>query len=494
MEAPGVSMPAKLPRPSAVFSTMLEKCGGCVLPHPVVAVRTVNLPCGCVVLAAGGSIVSVAFLSTMMRSLPLEGGAAVEEMCALGPLVEVGNLVFTSGLVTCMTVALLPGGGAALAIVGTSCGSLCLFVVESRAGGNQPALFKVCETSLCEYSDGLISVEDLVTDVCVGFDPAGRPEFIVAASSTCVVVVDTQRFDEFLRAKATEAVVRVFTKNHPPHVGQPMSDTFCVSFATAEVVRVLVPERYHAAFTMDVALVVVLDNGEVRYITRSVVGGSVQLLIEHHMQRQARQSEVGLSILLDDDPIRGSPRALPHVLYAYSLSDVVHNVCTSAVGPLAATKIILNDATLCYNAAARQMRLIVAGAEGQSAERTGQNCIASGWWAIAYNVVCPNDTLKHAQSLTVSSFSALNSSLLPRDRRGLAAVLAVSDNQLLFACGNELHLCTVAGDSMSGGYGSLRHVHTTRSVVNSVATAGSLGGGKSFVIVACGSSLTLLQI
>ncbi|ESL09544.1 hypothetical protein TRSC58_02733 [Trypanosoma rangeli SC58] len=486
----------KLLRPSVAATTMLEKTGGCVLPHPVVAVRTVNLPCGGVVVAAGGGVVSVGLLSTVLRPLATQGGVAADAASVVSPSAEVGSLVLTSGFVTCMAVAPLPDAGAALGVVGTSHGSLCLFVVESRVGGNQPALFKVCEMPLRAYSDGLISVEDPVTDVCVGFDPAGRPEFVAAASATCVALVDTQCFDEQLKAKATEAVAQAFTKQYSPHVGRPTNEPFCVSFAAAEVVKLLVPERYHAAFTMDVALVVVLDSGEVRYVARGVVGGSVQLLLEHHLQRQARQSEVGLSMLVNDDPLRGGPRALPHVLYAYSLSAVVHNVCAAAaaLGSRAASDIVVNDAALCYDASAHQMRLIVAGTETHSVERPGQPCTTSGWWAIAFNVVCPRNTLQQARSLTVSSFAALNSSSLPRDRCGLAAVLAVPDGQLLFACGNELHVCTAAGELMSGGHGSLRHVYTAGSVVSSMAAAQSQKSGNSAVVVACGASLALLQI
>ncbi|RNE97805.1 uncharacterized protein Tco025E_09360, partial [Trypanosoma conorhini] len=416
--------------------------------------------------------------------------AAADGAAAVGAASGAGRLALTSGFVTCMAVAPLPGAGAALGVAGTSHGALCLFVVESRAGGVQPAVLKVCEAPLREYSDGLISVEDAVTDVCLGFDPAGRPEFVAAASATCVAVVDTQCFDELLRARATEAVARAFTKQRSPHVGRPTSEPFCASFAAAEVVRVLAPERHHAAFTMDVALLVVLDDGEVRYVARSVVGGSVQLLLEHHLQRQARQSEVGLSMLLDDDP-----RALPHVLYAYSLSPIVHNVCVAAVGPRAASSIVVNDAALCYDAAAHQMRLIVAGAETQPAELPGQFCTTSGWWATALNVVCLRDTLQQALALMVSSFAAPKSSSLPRDRRGLAAVLAFPDGQLLlFACGSELHVCSAAGEVMSSEYGVLRHVHTAGSVISSMAAAQSRNSGKSAVVVACGSSLALLQL
>ncbi|KEG05330.1 hypothetical protein DQ04_23441000, partial [Trypanosoma grayi] len=279
----------------------------------------------------------------------------------------------------------------------------------SRGGGRQPALFKVCETPLSEYSDGLISAEDAVGDVCVGFDPAGRPEFIAAASATSVVVVDTQCFDESLRANATEAVVQAFAKQQPQHhqSRRPPSETFCASFAAAEVVRVLVPERYHAAFAVDVALVIVFDNGEVRYVERNVVGGAVQLLLEHHRQRQARQSEVGVSMLRDGDS--DDPRALPHVLYAYNLSSVVHNVCVTAAGSHAAAHFVVNDAALCYDAAGQQMRLVVAGAETQSADRSEVPCSTTGWWAVAHGVVCVRDTLaQHQQQhsvLAVSSFS-----------------------------------------------------------------------------------------
>lgn len=487
------SMLAKVPRAPALSVALSEKVSGCVLQHPVSFVRTVNLPCGCVTVAAGAGVVSAGVVKSLLRPLSVADGEVVDDSGVSVPSGEMETIVVTSGLVTCMTVSLLPGGGAALGVVGTSQGSLCLFVVESGSGGRPPALFKICEISLLEYSNGLISAEDAVTDVCIGFDPAGRPEFIAAAAVMCVVVVDTQHFDESFKAKATEGVVQALTKRHLSHVGLSTSETFCVSFSTADVIRILVPERYHAAFAVDVALVIVLDNGDVRYVERSVVGGSVQLLLEHHKQRQARQSEVGLSMLLDDSLTHGGPRALPHVLYAYHLSTLVHNVCALAVGSHAAANIVLNDAALCYDSTAHQMRLIVAGAEAHSDERSEQLCGWTGWWALAHGVVCPFDTLSQAQPPTVVGFNAPKSGSLPRNRCGLSAVVAISDSQLLFSCGNGLHLCAFV-EPLGADYGALRHVYTAGSAVSSVARVESWAGGRSAVVAACGSSLALLQI
>ncbi|ORC85922.1 uncharacterized protein TM35_000311080 [Trypanosoma theileri] len=540
-----VAAPARLSRAPPVALATLEKSGYGVFSHPVTVVRTVDLPCGCVTVAAGANVVSVGLLTslTQQESTQRTSSSLPEEVrvCKMSSKVE--SLFLSSGMVISMSLSLLPGAGAVLGVVGTSNGSLCVFILESRvAGGESLRLFKVCELGLSEYTDGLISLADNVLDVGIGFDPAGRPEFITAATTTCVVVLDTQYFDESLKANATEAVIRVFRKQKPythqqqssqqhqyQHqqqqyvVVRPPSEAFYVTFAAAEVVRVLVPERYHAAFAVDVALVIVLDNGEVRYVERHVVGGSLQLLLQHHEQRQSRRSAVGLTMIQDEEMMSNNkedPRTLPHVLYAYSLSAVTHNVCVAVVGPHVAAHVIINDAAFYYDSSTQQMELVLIGAEMQFTERSGETCGTAGWWAIAHGVVYARDTLRrfqeqqhnkqqqqkqksraHSQEshplasfIKVSGFAGQNSGTLPRDGRGLSTLLVTQDTMLLlFASGNELHVCTLSGAG-SGSRGSLRHVYSAGSVITSMASAEARGAGKYAFVIACGSSITHLLL
>ncbi|CCD13609.1 unnamed protein product, partial [Trypanosoma congolense IL3000] len=359
-----------------IFAAGVRKFISRPLPHSVDAICSVELPCGSVVLAAGGCVVSAELVSSLMHPYERSGAPQSsfphsEPTAATGDSSsEMPTLIASSGLITCMDITLLPGGATALCAMGTSCGSLCLFVVESRPTGGTPALCKVSETPLCEYTDGLISAEDIVVDVCIGLDPAGRPEFVSAATSNVVVVIDTQYFDDSLKANATEAVSRVVVRP-PPHSAytteRPFSETFYASFSATEVVRVVAPQRHHASFAVDVALLIVFDNGDLRYVARHVVGGSLQILTEHHRQRQLRHSKIGLDMVLRDNEFSSNasrgPLALPHVLYAYSLSAVSHNVCTTAAGPNAAAHKVVNSAALFFDAATEQMRLVVSGTE-----------------------------------------------------------------------------------------------------------------------------------
>ncbi|SCU65552.1 uncharacterized protein TEOVI_000732700 [Trypanosoma equiperdum] len=505
-----------VPQLPHLSAAALGKASSRPLPHPAAAITTVELPSGSVVIAGGGSVISVEPLSSLLQSCskegeceacndPLLGGVAVHSTVPG----EKVTLTISSGLVSCIGTALLPGGTAAMCAVGTSAGSLCLFVVESRTGGNALALCKVCEASLCEYTDGLISADDIVLDVCVGLDPAGRPEFVAVATATVVVVIDTQCFNESLRANATEAVLRETVgswQRTPCPTEKPVNETFYASFTASEVVRLLVPQRYRASFAVDIALLIVFDNGELRYVARRVVGGSLQLLTEHHRQRQLRHSTVGLGMLQhnSEGPIDGShgSLALPHVLYAYSLSSVVHNVCTAAVGVSAATYKVVNNAALFFDDMSQTMRIIVVGAGTQLAERYGHQLRGTtGWWAITGAAVLARGTLDQRQ-LAAWGFDVPCSGALPRDRRGLACITVLEGGRVLFACGNELYVCTMADatnavvDGSSGGgggaYVALRQVHTCGSVVCGVACTGTRIDGRNVGVIGFGASLAAL--
>jgi hypothetical protein len=319
-----------------------------------------------------------------------------------------------AGEVTCLCVAALPGTDTAIAVVGSTVGTIALFLIEGSR-----TLWKVAECSLVKWSRGCITAQDAVVDVAFSMDPAGRPEFVSAASATCVVVVDVQllyrgdREEEevsgsdgddvaescgdawsrsTLRAKAVEALERP----HAQLVRRSRSDVFACAFAEAHVVRVLAPQRLHAAVAMDVALLVVLSDGTLHYIERVVEGGSVRLLAEHHRLRFAKGSAFiayAQDSMLDmPASSRGGPsstsssslpagaetdsRALPHVVYRYRLSPQHMNVCqasargsdsdasfsTSSSSPAGGITVV-NDAALYFNERDAVCHVVVAGTQ-----------------------------------------------------------------------------------------------------------------------------------
>ncbi|KEG06078.1 hypothetical protein DQ04_16061000, partial [Trypanosoma grayi] len=105
---PNLSRPLP-PMPVAVMG----KVGCCCFGHPVAAVRTVNLSGGCVVVAAGAGVVSAGLVASLLRPQPHVSTEAAESMRTGGLPGDAESVVVTSGVVTCMALALLPGGGAA---------------------------------------------------------------------------------------------------------------------------------------------------------------------------------------------------------------------------------------------------------------------------------------------------------------------------------------------------------------------------------------------
>ncbi|KAG5511072.1 hypothetical protein GH5_07278 [Leishmania sp. Ghana 2012 LV757] len=302
---------------------------------------------------------------TPMTSEPTPGGTSA-------PLSPEQRVALSAGAVTCLSVASLPGGtDTAVAVVGTTVGTVALLLIEGSR-----AVYKVAECALATWSSGVITAQDPIVDVAFSMDPAGRPEFVSAASAGCVVVVDVQLLyqsprsgsnnaDEVvrgasaaaghraeghqeiepwsnsaLRAKAVEALER----SSAQVVRRSCSDVFACSFVEADVVRIMAPQRLQAALAIDVALVVVLSSGALHYVERVVEGGSVHLLAEHHRQRlakgaafssyasagrQGEESAAAGNLSTDGASLRllTDSRAVPHVIYRYRLSPYHVQAC-----------------------------------------------------------------------------------------------------------------------------------------------------------------------
>ncbi|KPI82969.1 hypothetical protein ABL78_8014 [Leptomonas seymouri] len=340
-----------------------------------------------------------------------------------------------AGEVTSLCVATLPGTDTSLAVVGSTVGTIAMFLIE---GGR--TLCKVTECALVKWSRGGITAQDAVIDVAISMDPAGRPEFVSAASAGCVVVVDVKLLccgddddgggmerritrgehddeedlsqraplrptggDDWstsaLRAKAIDALERP----NAQLLRRSRSEVFVCTFAEANVVRILAPQRLQAAVAMDVALVVVLSDGTLRYVERVMEGGSVRLLAEHHRLRFAKGSTF---ITYASDSMHAAPsstpgpslyasrvteqssrsaggakemdsRAFPHVIYRYRLSPYQVNVCRlSGIGsaqgggpavssaPSSAEGVTLvNDAALYFSEKDAVCHVMVAGTQ-----------------------------------------------------------------------------------------------------------------------------------
>lgn len=354
------------------------------------------------------------------------------------------------GEVTCLYATPLPRTEMSLAVVGTSVGSVALLLVDGSR-----ALYRLRETPLLPFSRGRVTTEDVVMDVAIGIDPAGRPEFVVAATATCVVLLDVQKWcsdeptgldvgsgtgrasaglgeegwaSDALRVKGVKALL----SGGPGTVQRSCGDDFCAVFTEAPVVRVLVPQRLGAAVAIDVAAVVVLSNGTLRYIKRVVTGGSVRVLEEQHRQRRARGAawapynpEERLGATGVAAPSFPDSRTLPHIVYHYELSSLRFNVCRAdgenETGAPGVVKVV-NDAALFYSEKDGVAHVALAGTKmvssaapratpqsssplpsamhkgptmgslAASVYRSG-TFQALGWLAIANNVVLPQCTL-----------------------------------------------------------------------------------------------------
>ncbi|GET86352.1 hypothetical protein, conserved [Leishmania tarentolae] len=309
-------------------------------------------------------------------ALMISEPAAAETPSHASPLSPEQCVTLSAGAVTCLSATSLPGtADMAVAVVGTTVGTVALLLIEGSR-----AVYKVAECSLREWSSGSITAQDAIVDVAFSLDPAGRPEFVSAASAGCVVVVDVQLLyrpygkrghstDEEVEDTATDApaaemnkaewhqaaelwsnsalrpkAVEALERSNAQLVRRTCSDVFTCSFVEADVVRILAPQRLQAAVAIDVALVVVLSSGALHYVERVVEGGSVRLLAEYHRQRltkgaafashasserQGEGSATANDLSADGASLHlltGS-RAVPHVVYRYRLSSYRIQAC-----------------------------------------------------------------------------------------------------------------------------------------------------------------------
>ncbi|CCW66694.1 unnamed protein product [Phytomonas sp. Hart1] len=391
------------------------------------------------------------------------------------------KLILQTGQVASLAVCALPEGISAFGVAGTTHGTLCVFLMEGSV------LSLLNERSLGPCSEGRISADDIVKDVAISMDPAGRPEFVVAATDRCMVLLDVlDLVDESespnvsdtiipegcdTENRATHAITRAqapFTAGAvwrwPSTVQRDRSEPLCVTFSNtasashigapsslcgdevSEIVRVLVPQRAHAAFAIDVAAVIVLADSTVRYIERRVCGGSFPLLLEYHqaLQHAASRSTVMVNELLGEtsrfsgshSPNAAPQTTLPHVKFDYRLSLQSFNAYQCADGSTAVgnwTKpgcrhdlsLTVNDASLFFNPKSGRMDLMMVGCRhathqpysipgremgGSSLAKSPLGAAAEpargawrvGWWAVAGSVVLTQQTLYPYVSPSVS--------------------------------------------------------------------------------------------
>eukprot|EP00796_Vickermania_ingenoplastis_P012009 gene12009-8271_t len=337
-------------------------------PHPVTLVRTVATGHDRVLVMAGGPYISAAPLYALCNSAAL--GPASRVGCPTSRVPAGENACLDAGEVTCLAVCGLPASECALAIAGTTHGTLAVLLV------GRCTVHKVSEVALAGLSRGAVGLGESLRDVTIGMDPAGRPEFVAAATQCALIVADIQQVVDGL----TETRCGLsFDASQIPGP-RPVSETLVATFPESSVVRLLCPTRCHAAFTMDIALVVILSSGTVRYVERDVSGGAVALLREHHYQRQGTHSAYGFRQGQADVDAPGNgacdgchPPAIPHVLYSYRLATLAVETCTARrAGAAVRSGVTVNDAALVYNEASGCMDLVLVGAQQQAPTGLGR--------------------------------------------------------------------------------------------------------------------------
>lgn len=356
--------------------------------HPVTSVKTVSTRAGRILVLAGGAHISSAFVhqclpscspnfaSSRCQQEARRGKSEVDSSTICGgptTRVPVGDstVALERGEVTCLAVASLPSSEYAVGIAGTTQGTAVVFLVHGNS------VHKTKELSLSSLSKGTILITDSVRDIVIGMDPAGRPEFVGLATRRAVVLADVQLFlDEMTEAKCGFSFQPPSSSSSSTLPRRVLSDTLVLTFTQSPVIRLLCPQRYHASFTMDIALLVVLSSGTIRYIERSVSGGAVgDLLEEHHRRWQESSSMYGYRAGVgpqdkDTNDYLQLP-VIPHVSYLYSLSPVTLETATvsssSTGAPGAGNQrhggITVNDAALMFNASSGCMDLVLVGVQ-----------------------------------------------------------------------------------------------------------------------------------
>lgn len=349
-------------------------------PHPVTLVKSLQTRWGCLVVMAGGSHISCCLFHSFFRSSGTCSTSSLFEQYGEGTVGCVPTLettILDRGEVTCADFATLPSSEYALGVIGTTEGTVAVVVFH---GGS---LFKTMELPLATLSKGTISVSQSVQDIEIGFDPAGRPEFVAAATLKTTVVADISYFVNLeelsLGFQNPERLNKVTAVTAPSSTPFPAScstssqsprDAFILSFTQSTIVRLLVPHRHNASFPVDVALLIVLSCGTVRFVKRSTLGGSVSSLLDCLRRYQHSSSATGY--LCDsgrekqESPASSdwekSTSCFPRAVYIYSLAPLELMTTPSTNLSSSCAPIVINDACLVFNSSTSCMDLILVGA------------------------------------------------------------------------------------------------------------------------------------
>lgn len=348
-------------------------------PHPVTLVKSVNLTQECFIVFCGGSQISCCPFHCFFLNLENLNTSLIEE-CGEESIFSVPTLetiVLDQGEVTCMDFATLPALDCAVGVVGTTVGTVAVIIFHS---GN---VRKVVEVSMTALSKGSILASHSIWDIAIGLDPAGRPEFVAVSTCQTVVVSDISCFldieklmsdplfcSPFNRSKTSGSPSSIFLPS-APYCGpfQSPRKSFVSSFTQSQIVRLLVPRRHNASFSMDIALIIVLSSGAIRFVERTVIGGSTSMLLENHrcQQNVATTSRcLSAKVSLDRKNVINNDLSSPttsfsHVMYKYTLAPLELEVSSKASAASSSPLVVINDATLMYNSVTSCMDLVLAG-------------------------------------------------------------------------------------------------------------------------------------
>lgn len=393
-----------------IDSSVLDHVRDLSLPHAVSHVLSVRLAGVHAVVAAGGSCISLlpeAFSASCLTTsddresgrTALKGVAhlrselAQQKQQSEAGGAEGGRLTIrvSKGEIASLAVTPLPSASGAsispfaLGVVGTTQGSIVVFLLASTAGSFR--LTQLAESSLHELSGGRLREDDVILHVAIVLDPLGRPELVVAGSSCGLIAVDTQRLHPSLHAKAApqlcggsgsaddddDSVLRDFSASL---VRRGVSEVFFFFSPAADIIGIVVPEHRAAAYAADVAFLVALSDGVTRYVKREIGGGSVALLRDAHRRLQGSGAGSSTSAVLQDPAhsllTNASTHAdrsgaggnggggQPHVSYRYAVSEVVLEARPGTSAPLR-EGLCVNAAALYYNPFHDSMSLLLVG-------------------------------------------------------------------------------------------------------------------------------------
>lgn len=348
------------------------------VPHPVNTVKSVLTRRGCAIIMAGGSHVSCALFQSFFQGLENDAEFSSAEGCmgrSITCIPAVETAVLDHGEVTCMDLVTLPASEYAIGVIGTTEG--CVAVVLIHGG----SLFKTMEVPMSAISKGAIPCTQSIRDIAIGLDPAGRPEFVAVATRRTAVVADISYFVNVEELTSDIRNCAYFNRTNgtvPSSASWPTAsysassphirDTFVASFTQSTIVRLLVPHRHNASFPVDIAFLILLSCGTVRFVERTITGGSVSVLLDSHRGRQCKTEVYGHSYEQGEDKERTirsnsdkctSP--LPHVAYQYTLASLELRTAPQAISTCSPS-VVINDAALLFNSATRCMDLVLVGA------------------------------------------------------------------------------------------------------------------------------------